>query len=156
MNRVASAALVTLYLVGAAVTVLTIPAIGAIRGGGKCGGVPGTTPRETLDRFLEHAVQRKHPDRSYALVTPALHQGKSCSEWARGTIPIVAFPDVGGVAWAGFSEGQDSRKIAAYVALTSRSGRSALFVLELTLGTDGLWRVSHWSPTAAGGAALPA
>ena len=45
----------------------------------------------TLDRFVPTAVARSHVAASYDLVTPALRQGMTRAQWAKGDIPVYPF-----------------------------------------------------------------
>lgn len=45
-----------------------------------------------LDRFVPSAVERRHPAAAWPLVTPAMRAGTTLREWARGEVPVVAYP----------------------------------------------------------------
>ncbi len=48
--------------------------------------------RRVLDEFVATAVARRRLPRSYDLATPALREGMSRAEWAKGDIPVYPFP----------------------------------------------------------------
>lgn len=47
---------------------------------------------QTIIRFLDTAVARKHLAESYALTAPVLRQGMSLAEWETGNIPVTPYP----------------------------------------------------------------
>src|SRR4051794_22928313 len=51
-------------------------------------------PYEVAARFLTTAVQRRDLAASYSLATPSLRGLLSCRDWARGRLPVRAFPHV--------------------------------------------------------------
>src|SRR4051794_14567480 len=51
-------------------------------------------PYEVAARFLTTAVQRRNLAASYSLATPSLRGPRSCRDWARGRVPVRAFPHV--------------------------------------------------------------
>lgn len=76
--------------------------------GGAGGTAPQPTPRQTRlsasDRtqlkttialFVTSSVARHHPERSWALVDPALRQGLTRKQWSAGNIPVVPYPAAG-------------------------------------------------------------
>ncbi len=51
--------------------------------------------RATISLFVTTAVARRHPERSWPIVAPALREGLTRRQWSTGNIPVVPYPAVG-------------------------------------------------------------
>src|SRR3954471_10486290 len=51
--------------------------------------------KATIGLFVSSSVARHHPERSWALVDPALRQGLTKQQWSAGNIPVVPYPAAG-------------------------------------------------------------
>ncbi len=51
--------------------------------------------RSTLALFISTSVARHHPERSWAVVGPALREGLTKRQWSTGNIPVVPYPAAG-------------------------------------------------------------
>jgi hypothetical protein len=114
--------------------------------------------RAVAIRFIETAVYRKHVGDSFALTTGELHQGLSRADWARGTIPVVPFPEqaVDTVRWRfDYSYAKEvGLKVAFYPKVASGVQRQIFDIALQNHGKAGVprWLVSYWAPE--GGAQL--
>jgi hypothetical protein len=114
--------------------------------------------RAVAAKFIQTAVYRNHVDDSWAISTPAFHQGLKRSEWAGGQIPVVPYNGdaVAEVRWRlDSSYDRDvSFKVAIYPKPHAGVDRQ-VFDIELEdHGTAAApnWLVSYWAPT--GGVSL--
>lgn len=108
-------------------------------------------------RFLLTAVARKHVERSWGLVTPALRDGYTRAQWAEGDIPIVPFP-VDVARWKLDYSYVDSLGFSVALFPPPKSGvRPTVFNLDLREVGEGKrarWLVDGFVPGAMRG--LPA
>lgn len=119
-----------------------------------CGGNPRSTEEQTMAKrtiaeFVEYAVQRKNPVKSYDLVTQAFKQGLTREEWATGNIPVIPYGPpltVAEVVEVRFNPQQ----IETVVLLGSRQEGRTLFFLDLVRTCAG-WKVDYWAPAAPTG-----
>jgi hypothetical protein len=109
--------------------------------------------RAVAIRFVETAVYRKQVGTSFAITTSGLHEGLSRTAWARGSIPIVPFPEkaVETVRWRlDYSYATEvGLKVAFYTKPASRVDRQ---VFDISLENHGTaasprWLVSYWAPS---------
>jgi hypothetical protein len=109
--------------------------------------------------FIESAVLRDHPERSYDLADVGLRQGMSRAEWRTGNIPIVPFPreQLQLVRWRLDYSFRD--RVGLKVALQPRPRATVgglVFNMELHAigqGKGRHWLVDDWTPASPGGAA---
>src|SRR5262249_31162896 len=51
--------------------------------------------KTTIALFVSSSVSPHHPERSWAVVEPALRQGLTKQQWSAGNIPVVPYPAAG-------------------------------------------------------------
>ena len=99
------------------------------------------TPEQVALVFVRTAVLRDHPERARPLVTAALGEGVSLSDWKRGFIRVVPFPYKDAtVELSPVERHRDS--VILRVSLTSGSD-SGEFLITLDR-LHGRWLVSSW------------
>jgi hypothetical protein len=113
-------------------------------------------------QFVQSAVLRDRPARSYDLVTPTLRESLTRAQWATGAIPVVPYPAeaVKSVRWRlGYSYRDRVELRIAILAKDAAAVGSQNFDIELRTAGSGAkrhWLVHSWTP--AGGpssASLP-
>jgi hypothetical protein len=108
--------------------------------------------RAVAVRFIESAVYRKHVVDSFALTTGELHQGLSRADWAKGTIPVVPYPQqaVDTVRWrVDYSFAKEvGLQVAFYPKARSGVDRQVFDITLQNRGKAGAahWLVSYWAP----------
>jgi hypothetical protein len=107
-----------------------------------------------LSKFVVSAVYRRHVERSYDLVTPAVRGGLSRKEWRTGEIPVPPFP-ANAVALARSKLVYSHRSVARYdVVLYTKPNAQLLpllYSIELTrAGPRGRWLVDYAMPLGGG------
>lgn len=107
----------------------------------------------TAAQFVDTAVKRERLLASYELVTPALRQGLTRAEWAKGEIPVQFFP-VDAARWKLDYSYADEVGLQVYLVPRRGAGlRPAVFYLSLrALGPRAhrRWLVDSFVPRAVG------
>jgi hypothetical protein len=101
----------------------------------------------TLSLFISSAVARHHPERSFAVVHPALREGMTRTQWRTGNIPVVPYP-AAGVDLITF-ETYTGRRALVEVLLEPAAGSKLVrktFQAELRLEPAHRWEISSWVP----------
>ncbi len=108
--------------------------------------------------FVASSVGRNHPERSFALVHPALRQGLTREQWKEGNIPVVPFPVADQANWA--IDEASEREVLMEVLLLPKPGSGLLaktFLLSLRpAGNPPRWLVSSWVPFGLSAAQMSA
>lgn len=113
----------------------------------------------TAANFVKTAVARQHVERSWPLVSAALKQGYTLSDWKRGEIPVVPYP-VAQAKWK--LDYTYANAVGLQVLVYPRRGageRPNLFYMELTPTGDPAhrrWLVDSWVPSGVANPALAA
>jgi len=104
----------------------------------------------TAANFVKTAVVRRNVGRSWDLVSPALKQNVTRSEWNSGNIPVVPYP-VAQARWKLDYSYEDGLGLQVLLFPEARSGlRPNLFFMELKrVGDSGhrRWVVDSWAPS---------
>jgi hypothetical protein len=111
--------------------------------------------RSAADRFISSAVLRKHVDDSWDVTAPALRQGLTRAQWAKGEIPVVPYPArPDSIKWKlNYSYGSRVGFRVAFFRVKGSSLDADVFDIELSKsGAAGgqRWLVSFWAPAPGG------
>jgi hypothetical protein len=106
----------------------------------------------TLDVFVNHAVKRKGVGTAYDVVTPAMHDGMTRKQWAKGDIPVYPYPAAGRQfhKWTIFSRSSQEVGIELILDPAARHRRNLgqiAFSVYLKPG-HGRWLVDSFIPAA--------
>ena len=104
----------------------------------------------TLDAFVPSAIGRRDVAASYDLATPALRQGMTRAEWAKGDLPVYPFP-VRGTRFHGWTIGTASRNTVELDLLVQSPPRSHQGATAYTIDLKRVgrrWLVDQVVPTA--------
>jgi hypothetical protein len=106
----------------------------------------------TLDVFVNHAVKRKGIGAAYDVVTPAMHDGMTRKQWAKGDIPVYPYPAAGRQFhnWTLFSRSSQEAGIELILDPAARHKRNLgqiAFNVYLKPG-HGRWLVDSFIPAA--------
>ena len=107
----------------------------------------GGDPVMTAMTFIHAAVERANPQAGFALATPALRGGTTCSDWAEGKLPVKPWPQIDWRLAQYRVETHAPGQIVLQVLLPSKAvpKQPRVFVLELhQVGAQ--WRVGYWGP----------
>jgi len=102
-------------------------------------------------RFILTAVQRKHLDEAWKLVTPAIKQGQTHKQWMTGNIAVVPWLGKIGVTPLAVDYSL-AREVEFTVAIIPAKGEKAkpdYFVIVLKKfgeGKNARWLVDQWVP----------
>jgi hypothetical protein len=102
-------------------------------------------------RFILTAVQRKHLDEAWKLVTPAIKQGQTYKQWMTGNIAVVPWLGKIGVTPIAVDYSL-AREVEFTVAIIPAKGEKAkpdYFVIVLKKfgeGKNARWLVDQWVP----------
>jgi len=104
--------------------------------------------RLVAGRFILTAVQRKHLERAWPLVTDGIRQGQTHKQWMTGNIAVVPYP-VDEVKYApmkiDFSYPDEAMIEVALLPKKGASVRGLLFQMDL-VKRHGKWLVNAWTP----------
>jgi hypothetical protein len=120
---------------------------------------PETVPlapeaRQVVVQFIKTAVMRKNLDQAWNISGPQIRQNISRSEWLKGNIPVVPYPDAAvnrspvKITWSHPTEA------GLEVVLQPKPGskdKPQLFfvgVLKQGSGSQAKWVVDYWAPYA--------
>jgi hypothetical protein len=109
--------------------------------------------RAVAVQFISTAVYRKNVDASWAISGPALRQGFTRAAWAKGSIPIVPYPEkaIREVRWRlNYSfESRVGLKVAFYPKPGAGIARQVFDIEVSNVGsaTKHHWIVSDWTPS---------
>src|SRR6266536_4299695 len=78
----------------------------------------------TLDAFVNSAVKRHHVMASYDLVTPSMRAGISRSTWAKGNLPVSAYPARGSTFHAWTVDFASPADVGFELMIESRTSKS--------------------------------
>jgi hypothetical protein len=102
-------------------------------------------------RFILTAVQRKHLDQAWKLVTPAIKQGLTRKQWMTGNIAVVPWLGRIGVAplAVDYSLAREVEFTVAIIPAKGETTKPDYFVIVLKKvgsGKDARWLVDQWVP----------
>jgi len=105
--------------------------------------------KTTIALFVTSSVSRHHPERSWAIVDPALREGLTKKEWSAGNIPVVPYPAAGVNLLT--LESMIDQTALVEVVLEPASGSHLVrktFQIELhrVPSSSRRWLVSSWVP----------
>jgi len=106
----------------------------------------------TLDAFVNSAVRRHNVMASYELVTPSMRAGISRSTWAKGNLPVPAYPARGSTFHAWTVDFVSPTDVGFELMIESRKSRSdsIVFIGEVKK-VHGRWLVDSFNPSATFG-----
>jgi hypothetical protein len=104
-------------------------------------------------RFVATAVRREHTGDSWELVTPALRQGMTRAQWAKGNIPVQYYP-VDAARWKMDYSYDEELGLEVYV-LPDKGEQLRPMVFTITMKPlvshgQRRWLVDSFAPTAQG------
>ena len=104
-------------------------------------------------KFVATAVRREHTGDSWELVTPALRQGMTLAEWAKGNIPVQYYP-VDAARWKMDYSYDEELGLEVYV-LPDKGEQLRPMVFTITMKPlvshgQRRWLVDSFAPTAQG------
>jgi hypothetical protein len=110
---------------------------------------PGAT--KVARRFIETAVARKNLPQAYTLVTNAIRQGQTRTQWNTGNIAVIPYP-VDAVQYAPMKiDFSYPKEALVEIALLPKQGskvKGQLFAMDL-VKQDGNWLVNGWYPRSS-------
>ena len=108
----------------------------------------------TLDAFVNSAVRRHNVMASYELVTPSMRAGISRSTWAKGNLPVSAYPARGSTFHAWTVDFASPTDVGFELMIESRRSRSDSIVFTGEVKKiHGRWLVDSFNPSATFGGA---
>jgi hypothetical protein len=109
---------------------------------------------QTLDAFVNSAVKRQHVMASYDLVTPAMRSGVSRSEWAKGNLPVYAYPARGSTFHEWTVDFASPTEVGFELMIASRKSKSdSIVIIGEVKKIRGRWLVDSFTPSATFGEA---
>ena len=106
----------------------------------------------TLDAFVSSAVKRHDVMASYELVTPSMRAGVSRSTWAKGNLPVTAYPARGSTFHDWTVDFASPTDVGFQLMISSRKSRSdsIIFTGEIKK-IHGQWLVDSFNASATFG-----
>jgi hypothetical protein len=106
----------------------------------------------TLDAFVNSAVKRHNVMVSYDLVTPSMRAGISRSTWAKGSLPVSAYPARGSTFHAWTVDFASPTDVGFELMIESRKSRSDSIVFTGEVKKiHGRWLIDSFNPSATFG-----
>jgi hypothetical protein len=136
------------------VSAILVLALAAPAGAARLNRVDRQAINRTLDAFVNSAVKRHNVMASYELVTPSMRAGISRSTWAKGNLPVTAYPARGSTFHAWTVDFASPTDVGFELMIESRKSRSDSIVFTGEVKKiHGRWLVDSLSPSATFGGA---
>jgi hypothetical protein len=138
-------------LIASAILVLVLA---AQSGAARLNPVERQAINRTLDAFVNSAVKRHNVMASYNLVTPSMRAGISPSTWAKGNLPVYAYPARGSTFHGWTVDFASPTDVGFELMIASSKSKSdAIEFAGEVKRIHGRWVVDSFNPSATFGAA---
>jgi len=134
------------------VSVILVLVLVAPAGAARLNRVDRKAINRTLDSFVNSAVKRQNVMVSYDLVTPSMRAGISRSTWAKGNLPVSAYPARGSTFHAWTVDFASPTDVGFELMIESRKSRSDSIVFTGEVKKiHGRWLIDSFNPSATFG-----
>jgi hypothetical protein len=131
------------------VSVIFMLVLAAPAGAARLNPVERQAINRTLDAFVNSAVKRRSVMASYDLVTPSMRAGISRSTWAKGNLPVSAYPARGSTFHAWTVDFASPTDVGFELMIESRKSRSDSIVFTGEVKKiHGRWLIDSFNPSA--------